>query len=237
MLQLRGVQVRYGRRVACRDITLRLGSGVHALIGPNGAGKSSLLSVLATLREPASGEVILDQVAESAERRRKTGFLPQENLPEKSSFEVADFLAYMAWLRCVPPAERLDEVARVLAAGRLTNLASEQIRHLSGGQRRRVGIAAAMVGKPRLLLLDEPSSGLDIAQRALLTRVIQESARDSVVVVSTHIVEDILDSADTVTVISSGEVLFHGEDFAPRDDLAAFVQRYLGLVGESGVVR
>lgn len=234
MLEVSGVDVSCGRRLVCRDVSLSLDSGVHALVGPNGAGKSSLMSVLATLREPSAGSVTLDGYSRVAERRRLTGFLPQENLPEKSSFGVARFLAYMCWLRKVPTKGREAEVERVLGLARLSDLAGEQIRHLSGGQRRRVGIAAAMVGQPRLLVLDEPSAGLDIAQRSLLTQVVQEAGRDSVVLVSTHIVEDILDSADTVTVMNAGAVLFHGDQFAPSADLAEFERRYLSLVGEAG---
>ncbi|MGO4956238.1 ATP-binding cassette domain-containing protein [Luteococcus sp. Sow4_B9] len=230
MLEIDRVTVAYGSTVACQDISLALDTGLHALIGPNGAGKSSLMSVVSTLRRPSSGTIRLDGQSRIAERRLHTSFLPQENLPEKSRFNVADFVRYMCWLRKVPRQATNTEVDRVLECARLTELRDKQLAELSGGQRRRVGIAATLTGQPRLLVLDEPSAGLDIAQRSLLAEVLQEAAREAVVLVSTHIVEDVLDTADTVTVLAHGRILHHGPDFAPPHDLKAFEQRYLALV-------
>lgn len=141
----------------------------------------------------------------------------------------------MAWLRQIPKHEVSAEVERATALVRLDDHIDLRIKALSGGMRRRVGIASAIIGKPGLVILDEPSAGLDVGQREVLRDITRELSRDAVVVVSTHIIEDILDAAETVTVMDGGRLVSVGtrHDFAPEQDLRAFERRYLELVSGS----
>lgn len=241
-LTLDRVTVRYGRRTAVNEVTASFAPGLHALLGPNGDGKSSLIRTIATLQKPASGSVTFGgSVPWPAEGpagiRRHLGYLPQENLG-KSRFTVREHLAYLAWLRKLPKEETAAEVDRVIGLVRLGDRADVKIRALSGGMRRRVGIGSALIGSPGLVVLDEPSAGLDVAQRGILRDITREVAKDAVVLVSTHIIEDILDAADTVTVIDAGRVVWAGAraEFVPDaapGDLASFEARYLELVSNS----
>lgn len=241
-LDLDRVTVRYGHRTAVDAVTAHFTPGLHALLGPNGAGKSSLIRTVATLQKPAAGSVTFGGAASWPDEGpegilRHLGYLPQENLG-KSRFTVREHLAYMAWLRKLPKEETAAEVDRVIGLVRLGDQTDVKIRALSGGMRRRVGIGSALIGRPGLVVLDEPSAGLDVAQRGILRDITREVARDAVVLVSTHIIEDILDAADTVTVIDSGRVVWAGDragfvpDAAPGD-LASFEARYLELVSNS----
>ncbi|WP_297006508.1 ATP-binding cassette domain-containing protein [uncultured Corynebacterium sp.] len=238
-LDLDQVTVRYGRRGGARPAvdaaTATFGPGLHALLGPNGAGKSSLIRTIATLQKPSSGSVTFGGSGEIASIRRHLGHLPQENLG-KSRFTVREHFAYMAWLRRLPKAQTEAEVDRVIGLVRLGDRADTKIRALSGGMRRRVGIGSALIGQPGLVILDEPSAGLDVVQRGILRDITREVSRDAVVLVSTHIIEDILDTADTadtVTVIDTGRIVWAGErgafapGAAPGDpgNLAAFERR------------
>lgn len=237
-LSLDNVTVRYGRSTAVDAVSLQLGTGLHALLGPNGAGKSSLIRTVVTLQKPTSGSVRFAGASwpqdGPAAVRRNLGYLPQDNLG-KSRFTVREHLAYMAWLSEIPKDETAREVDRVIDLVRLGDRADTKIKALSGGMRRRVGIGSALVGRPGLVVLDEPSAGLDVGQRGILRDITRQVAEDAVVIVSTHIIEDILDAADTVTVMDRGHVVSHGtrSDFSSTGDLGAFEEHYLGLVSES----
>ena len=236
------VTVKYGSTVAVQNANLVLSAGVHALLGPNGAGKSSLLEVIATLRKPSSGSFhFTDNNPDSANQNDYTGmdlrsilgYLPQENLP-KSRFTVREHLAYVCWLKQIPDGDVSAEVDRLINLAELSDKADATIASLSGGMRRRVGIASALVGSPRVLILDEASAGLDMAQRDSLRRIVATVARDAIVLTSTHIVEDIIDIADTLTVMSRGTFMFSGgwDEFCHTRQLPELKAQYLELVGE-----
>ena len=192
--------VSYGRTCAVDDVSWSLGPGFHALLGPNGAGKTSLLTALATLVRPTKGAITLDG-REGKDIRPFLGYCPQDNLG-KSSFTVAQHLEYMCWLRKIPSADTKGEVARILSIIDLEDRAGQPIRALSGGMRRRVAIGSALVGDPALVVLDEPSAGLDIGQREALTKILGAVAGHAITIVSTHLVEDIIDHAQTITVMN-----------------------------------
>lgn len=238
ILTLDEVTVRYGRFTAVDSVSLQLGTGLHALLGPNGAGKSSLLRSIVTLQKPTAGSVTFGRGSWPRDGheviRRQLGYLPQENLG-KSRFTVREHLAYMAWLSELPKELAGHEVDRVMELVRLTDRADTKIKALSGGMRRRVGIGSALMGHPGLVVLDEPSAGLDVGQRGILRDITREVAKEAVVIVSTHIIEDILDAAETITVMNAGAVVSHGtrEDFSTSGDLSAFENRYFELVTES----
>lgn len=215
--------VSYGRTCAVDDVSWSLGPGFHALLGPNGAGKTSLLTALATLVRPTKGAITLDG-REGKDIRSFLGYCPQDNLG-KSSFTVAQHLEYMCWLRKIPSADTKGEVARILSIIDLEDRAGQPIRALSGGMRRRVAIGSALVGDPALVVLDEPSAGLDIGQREALTKILGAVAGHAITIVSTHLVEDIIDHAQTITVMNSGRFVFDGscEDFSDTRSLTPCV--------------
>lgn len=229
-LEIAALSVRYRSRTAVDDVDWHLSEGFHALLGPNGAGKSSLLRAIATLQAAACGTVKLGRRT-GAGIRENLGYCPQENLG-RSRFTVREHLAYMCWLHRIPDAGTGRETGRVLELIDLAGRADERISALSGGMRRRVGIGSALVGRPRVVVLDEPSAGLDPAQRQSLTGVLTRVAEGAITIVSTHIVEDVLDHADTLTVMDRGRFVFSGpfERFAGSRDMAAVRARYLQLV-------
>src|ERR1700678_1357645 len=188
---------------------------ITVLLGPSGAGKTRLLSVLATLSEPAGGQVSafgLDPAdgAERVEIRRRLGYVPQE-LGYHRHFTVTAFLDYVAILKEITDRRRRgEEVARVLAAVGLERRARTRIRTLSGGMRQRLGIAQALLGQPELLILDEPTAGLDPEQRLRSRELLSGLPGDPVIVLSTHQADDIAAICPKVIVLLQGQVHFAG---------------------------
>lgn len=209
MLSLNHVSVSYKKKKVVSDASFDVTDGVHALLGPNGAGKSSILKAIVGLVPTAGGTIELDGIADPRHRKFHVGYLPQDNLPA-SSFTVAEFLSYMAWLNKISRDTAGAEVKKALALTHLENYSTEKIRNLSGGTRRRVGISAALLGSPRLLVLDEPSVGLDIIQRQELCTAISSIAATTPVLLTTHIVDDVASVATDVTILSYGSVTFTG---------------------------
>ena len=214
-LALRGVGRKYGRSWAVREIDLELSGGIVGLLGPNGAGKTTLLRVLATSLAPSTGRLsIFGLDAEVAEQRteirRQLGYLPQEvGFPRGfTAFAIVNYVAVLKeWTK---PAARHAEVRRVLDLVDLTAVSTKRIRALSGGQRRRLALAQALLGQPRLLVLDEPTTGVDPEQRAALRRVLAEAARTAVVVLSTHLTEDVAALCERVIVLDGGRIRYDG---------------------------
>ncbi|MFF8659272.1 ATP-binding cassette domain-containing protein [Streptomyces huasconensis] len=203
-----------GRRII-EDLDLSIQPGVTGLLGPNGAGKTTLFRTLATIAPPQSGGLELFGESVTTERaarqvRRRIGYLPQD-FGFYPAFSITDFVRYCAWLREVPSKDAESAARQALAAVGLTDRARDRMKTLSGGMLRRAGIAAAIVGFPSLLLLDEPTVGLDPAQRLDFRHLIRSLARaGAAVVLSTHLVEDVGAACDTVLVLSEGQVAFSG---------------------------
>ena len=234
-LELESVSFSYGKRVALRDITLSLPIGVTGLLGPNGAGKSTLLSIAATTLAPQAGAV---RVAgrDTADRdgraaaRQKIGFLPQRfDLMSWSS--GARNVSYAAWAQGVDPELCEEKARRALELVDLHQLADRRVRTLSGGQRQRLGIACALAHDPDVLLLDEPTVGLDPVQRSELRSHLAVVGSEKVVLLSTHLVDDLARIADRIVVISTGTIVFNGtldELHAADGDLEAAYVRIMG---------
>ncbi|MEU7293889.1 ABC transporter ATP-binding protein [Streptomyces exfoliatus] len=222
-----GLTVRHRRTVALDRLDLSLGPGVHGLLGPNGAGKTSLIRVLATVAAPSSGRVELlgGDVASHRDRtgvRRRLGYLPQD-FGYYPSFTVREFVAYVAWLKELPADRVPAAVERAVERVGLADRIDARMKTLSGGMVRRAGIAQAIVNEPDLLLLDEPTAGLDPEQRVDFRELLRELGREATVVVSTHLVEDVAAACTDVALIEAGRLAFQGA----TDELTA-------LGGESG---
>jgi ABC-2 type transport system ATP-binding protein len=208
------VCVRRRRALVLDGVDLALGPGVHALLGPNGAGKSTLLRILATAAATTEGTVtLLDRdpriPAQRQEIRRRLGYLPQE-FGVFRGYTVREFLSYAGWLRDMPGARIPGAVEYAAEAVGLGDRLGHKLRTLSGGMKQRVGIAQAIVNSPSLLLLDEPTVGLDPGQRAGFHTLVRELGRTACVLVSTHLMEDVQGACTDVTVLSGGRVTFHG---------------------------
>lgn len=211
VVSVHDVRVSYGRRTAIEDVSVGFEPGVTGLLGHNGAGKSTLLGVLTGLVRPTSGEVRLDGRAVRSKGgddglRRALGVLPQR-FGFFPSFTAREFVEYAAWLRKVPRHETADAVARALELVRLQDDADRRMRELSGGMVQRVGIACAVVHRPRVLVLDEPSNGLDIAQRDIFRHIVRSLDPDTVTIISSHLAEDIAAVCGRVVVLQQGRVV------------------------------
>ncbi|MFI6038785.1 ABC transporter ATP-binding protein [Streptomyces sp. NPDC051315] len=213
-IRVTGLRVRHRKTVALDAVDLDLGPGVHGLLGPNGAGKTSLIRVLATVARPDAGRVELlgEDVGEPRRRgpvRRRLGYLPQE-FGHYPGFTVREFVAYVAWLKELPAAGTPAAVERAVARVGLGDRIDAKVRTLSGGMVRRVGIAQAIVNEPDVLLLDEPTAGLDPEQRVEFRALLRELGASATVVVSTHLVEDVTAACTEVTLLDAGRVAYRG---------------------------
>ena len=205
---------RFGRTQAVAGVTLAAGPGVFGLLGPNGAGKTSLLRMLATVIPPSSGRLRLlgrnpSVYGPRREIRRRLGYLPQ-NLGYYPGFTVVEFVEYFALLKDMPAGRVPGAVAAAVEQVGLGDKARAKLRTLSGGMLRRVGIAQAIVNQPELLLLDEPTAGLDPEQRVAFRALLRELGQRATVIVSTHLVEDVGAACSQVALMDQGRLVFHG---------------------------
>ena len=209
------VTLRYGRTLALDDVSFGFADGVTGLLGPNGAGKSTLLRVLATAVRPDSGTVSVFGADPShptgrLAARRRLGYMPQEPgfHPNFTAFEFVDYVAILKELG--ERQSRHEEVRRVLDDVGLADVRGKRIKALSGGMRRRVALAAAIVGRPDLLILDEPTVGLDPEQRLRFRELIAELGERCTILLSTHQTEDVMSLCRRVIVLDTGRVRFDG---------------------------
>ncbi|HEV3295505.1 MAG TPA: ABC transporter ATP-binding protein [Streptosporangiaceae bacterium] len=204
----------FGRTRAVAGVSLTAGPGVLGLLGPNGAGKTSLLRMMATVLPPTSGGIRLlsrdpGGYGPRREIRRRLGYLPQ-NLGYYPGFTVTDFVEYFALLKEMPPGQVPRAVAAAVERVGLGDRARARLRTLSGGMLRRAGIAQAIVNEPELLLLDEPTAGLDPEQRLEFRALLREFGQRGTVIVSTHLVEDVGAACTEVALMDQGKIVFHG---------------------------
>ena len=206
---------RYGSTRAVDGIDLDVSGGVTGVLGPNGSGKSTLLQMLATVLRPDAGRITVDgrdpaAAADRVEIRRRLGYLPQDPglYPSFTAFDLVDYVAVLKEM--TDRGARRDEVRRVLAQVGLTDVMHKRIRTLSGGMRQRVALAAALLGAPPLLVLDEPANGLDPDQRIALRTILSTAGRHGTVLVSTHQTSEVAAFCQRVIVLLAGHVRFVG---------------------------
>jgi ABC-type multidrug transport system ATPase subunit len=232
-----------GNVQALRGFTLAQGPGVLGLLGPNGAGKSTLMRVLATVTQPTAGRVLwngADISRDPDSLRSVLGYLPQDFgvYPNLNAFE---FLEYLAAVKGIGAASARRRIAELLELVNLTGAARRPLGGYSGGMRQRVGIAQALLNDPQLLIVDEPTAGLDPEERVRFRNLLSELSGERIVILSTHIVSDVEAVATSIAIVSSGQLVAHGapegllsavagkvwEVVVPSADLAALRQRYL----------
>ncbi|MGZ8454985.1 MAG: ABC transporter ATP-binding protein [Gemmatirosa sp.] len=202
---------------ALHDVTLTIPRGMFGLLGPNGAGKSSLMRTLATLQEPDAGSVMLgdiDVLREKDRVRRTLGYLPQEFgvYPSVSAERLLDHFAVLEGF--TDRAARRHVVEALLRQTNLWDVRKQRLGGYSGGMRQRFGIAVALLGDPSLIIVDEPTAGLDPAERVRFLNLLSEIGENSVVILSTHIVEDVAELCPRMAIIDRGEILLEAEPLA-----------------------
>jgi ABC-type multidrug transport system ATPase subunit len=225
MLSIRNVSKSYGAVQALRDVCLEVPAGMFGLLGPNGAGKSSLMRTIATLQDPDAGQVLfdgVDVVRNKPQIRRTLGYLPQDFgvYPKVTAYALLDHFAALKGF--TQRAERKDVVDALLHKVNLWEVRARKLGTYSGGMRQRFGIAQALIGDPRLVIVDEPTAGLDPEERNRFLNLLAEIGEQVVVVLSTHIVEDVADLCSRMAIIAKGEMLMTG---APREAIATLKQR------------
>jgi ABC-2 type transport system ATP-binding protein len=228
-LHIEGVSKTYPRGVrALKDVTLTIPVGMYGLLGPNGAGKSTLMRILATLQEADSGSVTLgetDVLNQKDEVRKTLGYLPQEFgvYPKVSALELLDHFAILKGI-----GERRVRRAIVEALLKQVNLwdvRRQKLGGYSGGMRQRFGVAVALLGQPKLLIVDEPTAGLDPAERVRFLNLLSELGQNSVVILSTHIVDDVSEICTRMAIIDKGEILLEAEPLRAVEDLQGRIWR------------
>ena len=206
---------------ALEGVTLTIPTGMFGLLGPNGAGKSTLMRTIATLQEPDSGSITLDGldvVGEKDRVRRLLGYLPQEfGVYPRITAEA--LLRHFAVLKGIEPGRAGEVVESLLRKTNLWDVRKRKLGTFSGGMKQRFGIAQALLGSPRLIIVDEPTAGLDPGERLRFLNLLSEIGENIVVILSTHIVEDVSDLCRRMAVISHGRVLYTGEPTAALDSL------------------
>jgi ABC-type multidrug transport system ATPase subunit len=243
-LEIRNLSKTYANGVVALDgVTLRIPPGMFGLLGPNGAGKSTLMRILATLQECDAGSVFLDDIDvldEKDDVRRLLGYLPQDFgvYPKVTAYELLDHFAQLKGL--ANRARRREVVDGLLQQTNLFEVRDQRLGTFSGGMKQRFGIAQALLGDPQLIIVDEPTAGLDPQERVRFHNLLSDIGQDKTVILSTHIVSDVADLCANMAIINKGHVLLCGEPakliegiegriwarFVSKPELVAFQKRH-----------
>jgi ABC-type multidrug transport system ATPase subunit len=234
LLQLTGVEHVYPNGTRALDgVTISIGKGMFGLLGPNGAGKSSLMRTIATLQTPTGGDIRfgdIDVLREPTRLRATLGYLPQDFgvYPRVSAYDMLDHMASLKGV--VSAADRRATVETLLVQTNLWNVRTKAIAGFSGGMRQRFGIAQALIGNPELIIVDEPTAGLDPEERNRFYNLLVEIGENVVVILSTHIVEDVADLCPNMAVLAGGRIQLEG---APSE----LIQRSRGTIWAKTIAR
>jgi len=216
------VTKQYKNRIAVDRVSAKLHQGVYGLLGANGAGKTTLMRMLCGILTPTSGTITFDGIDVSREEYRSIlGYLPQDfgYYPE---FTAMDFLLYLAALKGIPKAQAKHRAVELLELVSLQDVSKKKIKTFSGGMKQRLGIAQALLNDPQLLILDEPTAGLDPKERVRFRNLIEQLGKESIVLLSTHIVSDIEHIADEILMMKDGQLIYQGKWTDDMGDLESF---------------
>ena len=210
MIQVKDVPKKYGNFIAVENLNFEIKHGeVIGFLGPNGAGKSTTMNMLTGFIEPSEGSIIIngkDIVKKAREAKKNIGYMP-ENVPLYLDLTVREFVTYMAELKLVQRKERKKQVEEIIKATGLEDVKNKLIRNLSRGYKQRVSMAGALVGKPEILILDEPTVGLDPKQIIEIRELIKSLGKDHTVIISSHILSEISQICEKVIIINKGEIV------------------------------
>ncbi len=228
-LSVRGLSKTYGNGVrALQDVSLDIPNGMFGLLGPNGAGKSTLMRTIATLQQPDAGSITLgdiDVLAQPDDVRRLLGYLPQEFgfYPNLSAERVLDHFASLKGVS--NGGERRELVDALLKQTNLWDVRKKTVGGFSGGMKQRLGIAIALAGRPKLIIVDEPTAGLDPNERHRFLNLLSEIGDDVIVILSTHIVEDVRELCRRMAIINAGQVILQGDPTQVLDEIRGHIWR------------
>ncbi len=222
----------YKNKIAVDRISVKLQKGVYGLLGENGAGKTTFMRMICGILKPSGGTVSFDGIDAGEENYRSIlGYLPQ-GFGYYPEFTGQDFLLYMAALKGIVKPQAKQKAAELLELVSLKDVAKKKIKTYSGGMKQRLGIAQALLGQPKLLVLDEPTAGLDPKERVKFRNLIEDLGKESIVLLSTHIVSDIEHIADTVLIMKDGQLIYQDKWNESMGSLEDF---YLLHIGGEGV--
>lgn len=219
-INIKNLNKSYGKKAALQDINLEISKGMFGLLGPNGAGKTTLMRILTTLLRKDSGQVIINgiKLEETARIRELVGYLPQE-FSMYSNLSVYEAMDYLALLSNIGPAKLRNQlIIELLHKVNLEQNLKTKVKALSGGMKRRLGIAQALLNNPKLLIVDEPTAGLDPEERIRFRNLLRDFSEDRIVILSTHIVEDIEFTCENIGILDQGSLIYKG---AVKDLLAS----------------
>ena len=222
----------YKNKIAVDRISLTLHQGVYGLLGANGAGKTTLMRMLCGILRPTSGTVMFENMdVSTVDYRKELGYLPQD-FGYYPNFTGRDFLMYMAVLKGMTKSRAQKRCAKLLDEVGLKEMGDKKIKTYSGGMKQRLGIAQALLSHPRILILDEPTAGLDPKERVRFRDMIAALGKESIVILSTHIVSDIEHIADRILLMKDGQIIFNGTQEEIGEDLEEFYLKQFEEVGE-----
>ena len=210
-IEIKNVSKFYGKKQALNDVSLTINTGMFGLLGRNGAGKTTLMKTLATLHNIQNGSISVCgiPIENAKEIREITGYLPQDfsMYPKMSVYESLDYLGTLSGM---PKSLRKERIEMLLNQVNLSSHSTKKVRALSGGMKRRLGIAQALLHDPKVLIVDEPTAGLDPEERIRFRNLLSDAAKDRIVILSTHIVGDIEASCENIAILNDGKILWKG---------------------------
>lgn len=212
-IKIRNLSKSFGKKEVLKNVNLTFENGMYGLLGPNGAGKTTLMRILTTLLSSNSGEIKFDNIdiKEKSKIREIIGYLPQEfsMYGHMTCFEALDYIGVLSGIK--NKSLRREKVERLLEEVNLLENKKTRVRALSGGMRRRLGIAQALINDPKLLIVDEPTAGLDPEERIRFRNLLRDVSENRIVILSTHIVEDVEFTCENLALLKEGEILFSGK--------------------------
>ncbi len=236
MLELCNISKKYKEKIALNDVSLKLDNGIYGLLGPNGAGKSTLMNIITGNLEPTEGTIKWEgkEVKELGSNYRSLlGYAPQQQ-GMYETFSGRRFLSYMATLKGIPKSSMEDEINRVLLYVNMVEKSNQKIGTYSGGMKQRILIAQAIIGNPKLVILDEPTAGLDPKERVKIRERIAELSKDKIILVSTHVVSDIESIAKKIILIKTGKIIDYANvrSLCDKYNVANLEDVYMKIFGE-----
>ena len=231
VLELKGISKRYGKVQALTDVNITLKHGIYALLGPNGSGKSTMMNIIAGLLKPTEGVVLYngDEIKKSGVAyRSKIGYMPQYPAMYPS-FSVMEFLLYMAELKGLAKGTEREQIEYLLDKVELSDVTDRRISALSGGMKQRLSLCSAVFGDPEILILDEPTAGLDPKQRVSLRKFISEISTNKTVLWATHIVSDVESIASEIIFVKKGVATAVPHD---KDGEVSLEDKYISFFGD-----
>lgn len=236
MLELCNISKKYKEKIALNDVSLKLDNGIYGLLGPNGAGKSTLMNIITGNLEPTEGTIKWEgkEVKELGSNYRSLlGYAPQQQ-GMYETFSGRRFLSYMATLKGIPKSSMEDEINRVLLYVNMVEKSNQKIGTYSGGMKQRILIAQAIIGNPKLVILDEPTAGLDPKERVRIRERIAELSKDKIILVSTHVVSDIESIAKKIILIKTWKIIDYAivNGLCDKYNAANLEDVYMKIFGE-----